>query len=174
MEREFKKDEEMTEENPNDISVEEFEEEENDYIDDGLIDNEELENLQKHFEIQIVRENGGQNSDQDDVEMIQEDYKKEYENFKADGEIYSIAMNDKGLIVLGDGEDTTYFFDLNKKELIKKEKINKDSVTNVSFSNDYKYLATASLDGTVNVYETQDYTIINTLNEGFSDINVYN
>ena len=98
--------------------------------------------------------------------------KGEFENIKTDGEIYSIAMNDKGIIVLGDGEDTTYFIDANKKEIIKKEKLNKDSVTSIDFSNDGKYLVTGSLDGNAHIFETENYSLINTVNGSFSEINV--
>jgi len=34
----------------------------------------------------------------------------DYDNFKADGEIYSIAMTEKGNLIFGDGEDYTYFY----------------------------------------------------------------
>jgi WD40 repeat protein len=162
---------------PDDISVEEIEADDNDF-EEYLVDENEYDNIDKEKDdLQIIVEKVGENlMDVDDKDEHYHDdeevLKKEYDGFKTDGEIYSVAMNDKGIIVIGDGEDTTYFFDANKKELIKKEKINKDSVTDVFFSNDFKFLATASLDGSVNVWETENYTVIKTVNGSFSDINV--
>jgi WD40 repeat protein len=161
-----------TEDQDKSISVEEFEEEENDYYDENLVDNDDLELINKHFDIQIVRGDGTEMDVDEEHEPEHVDFKKEYENFEADGEVYSLGMNDKGICVLGDGEDTTYFYDLNKKELIRKEKFNKDSVVNVAFSNDLKYCATASLDGSVNLFNGDDFTLITTVNGSFSDINV--
>lgn len=158
-------------ENVDELSVEEFEEQENDYIDEGLVDNDELENLQKHFDIQIVKEEKGDPMDMD-VEEEPEIYKKEFEDFETDGEIYSIAINDKGIVAIGDGEDTTYLFDINKKELKMKEKLNKDSVVSVGFSIDNKYLAVASLDGTVNIFDGESFKLLNTVSGPNSDINV--
>ena len=159
------------------LSCEEFEEEENGYEDDNLVSNEELELLNKHFEFQIVREGEGQDQpgeeDHDEME-VEEDLqiKREYEGFLADGEIYSIAMNEKGVLVIGDGEDTTYLFDLNKKETIRKEKMNKDSVIEVSFSCDNKFLVTACLDGTVSIFD-EEFKLLNQVSGSFSDINVF-
>lgn len=170
-----KETENIQQDNDKSISVEEFEEEENEYYDENLVDNDDLELINKHFDIQIVRGDGTEmdvDDGQNEHETEEVIYKKEYENFLADGEIYSLGMNDKGVLVLGDGEDTTYLYDLNKKEIIKKEKFNKDSVVNVAFSNDLKYCATASLDGSVNLFNGEDFTLITTVNGSFSDINV--
>jgi WD40 repeat protein len=163
--------ENQNEKNEDHLSVEEFEGEENDYMDDdNMIDDEELEELNKHFDIQITR---GENQMEVEEEAVAEvEFKREFENFQADGEIYSIAMNEKGVLVVGDGEDSTYIYDLNKKELIRKEKINKDSVVNACFSHDGKYLATASLDGTVNLFDGEEFKLITTVNGSFSEINV--
>lgn len=160
----------------NDVSCEEYEEEDIEYEDDNLVSNEELDILNKHFEFQVVREGEENKGKDEDCEMIDCDEEKiiaqEYQGFNTDGEIYSIAVNDKGTLVIGDGEDTTYFFDLNKKEIIKKEKINKDSVVSVAYSSDYKYLVTACLDGTVNIYDGDSLQLLNTVNGSYSDINV--
>ena len=107
-----------------------------------------------------------------DAEVKHPNMKGEFENIKTDGEIYSIAMNEKGIIVIGDGEDTTYFIDANKKEIIKKEKLNKDSVTSIDVSSDGKYLVTGSLDGNAHIFETENFTVVNTVNGSFSEINV--
>ncbi len=156
------------------LSCEEFEEEDNAYEDDNLVSNEELELLNKHFEFQIVREGEVEAEDQptDEMEVEEEiNFKREYEGFVADGEIYSIAMNEKGVLVIGDGEDTTYVFDVNKKETIRKEKMNKDSVVEVALSCDNKFLATACLDGTVSIFD-EEFKLLNQVNGSFSDINV--
>lgn len=161
-----KKNLEGNEDNVDELSVEEFEEEDIDYYDEGLIDNEVLENL-KNFEIEIDKEKTDKL-----IETHLNDFKREYENFDADGEIYSITVNAKGVIAVGDGADMTYLYDLNKKELIKKEKFNKDSVVCVAFSKDYKYLASASLDGSVNIFNGDNFKVLNTVNGSYSDINV--
>lgn len=151
-----------------DLSIEYYEEEDNAYIDEDLVEIDADEFI-KTGEMNIINEN--QNEDQD-MEVEQEIYKKEFESFKADGEIYSIDINSKGIIVIGDGEENTYLYDVNNKEIIKKEKLNKDSVNFVKYSNDDKYLATASLDGSVNLWNTEDYTIITTVYGSYADINV--
>jgi WD40 repeat protein len=154
-----------------DISIEEFEEDDVVYEDDNLVDNDDIEVIQHHVEFEFVKDGDEMNVD-DEGEPNLIEYPKEFETFVADGEIYSISMNDKGIAVLGDGEDTTYFYDVNKKELLKKEKINKDSVVNLEFSNDYKYVASASLDGSVNIFDGQDFKLLKTFNGSFSEINV--
>jgi WD40 repeat protein len=156
------------------LSVEEFEEEDIDYIDDGLVDNDDIENIQNDFGIPVIKENDDDLEEYSGMEIEEEPFHREFENFRTEGEIYGITMNDKGMIVVGDGEDNTYFYDVNKKELIGKEKFNKDSVIAVSFSNCGKFLATASFDGTVNLFETEEYKLMSTVNGSFSDINVIN
>lgn len=154
-----------------DLSVEEFEEEDIDYEDDYLIDNDEFENLNNNTNTETVK-----GMDDIDMEIVVESQyptvKGEFEEIKTDGEIYSIAMNDKGVIVLGDGEDTTYFIDADKKTIFKKEKMNKDSVSCIDFSNDGKFLVTGSLDGNAHIFETENYTLLTTVNGSFSEINV--
>jgi len=175
-------DENMDDIEVKDLSVEEIEDEDIEYDDDNMIDNEDLEIFQKHnFEFEFTKGDVGMNVNQEGgleggegESAPLEDFNREYEGFITDGEIYSISMNEKGIAVLGDGEDTTYFYDLNKKELIRKEKINKDSVVNAEFSNDLKFVATASLDGSVNIFETEAFKLVNTFNGSFSDINVNN
>ena len=96
----------------------------------------------------------------------------DFENFKAEGEIYSLAMNDKGILIIGDGEEYTYFYDVSMKKLIKKEKFNKDSVNHVKITVDNKYILTSSLDGTVNVFSSDTLELLRTVEGSFSEINV--
>jgi WD40 repeat protein len=96
----------------------------------------------------------------------------EFENFKAEGEIYSLAMNEKGILIIGDGEDYTYFYDISMKKLIKKEKFNKDSVNHVKLTNDGKYILTSSLDGTVNIFSSDTLELLRSVEGSFSEINV--
>lgn len=98
----------------------------------------------------------------------------EFENFKADGEIYSLAMTEKGVLVIGDREEYTYFYDISMKKLLKKEKFNKDSVNQVKITVDGKYVLTASLDGTVNVFSSDTLELLRTVEGSFSEINVLN
>ena len=49
-------------------------------------------------------------------------------------------MNEKGNLIIGDGEDNTYFYDASMKKIIKKEKFNKDSVSHVKITNDGKFI----------------------------------
>lgn len=98
----------------------------------------------------------------------------EFENFKADGEIYSLAMTEKGILVIGDREEYTYFYDISMKKLLKKEKFNKDSVNQVKITVDGKYVLTASLDGTVNVFSSDTLELLRTVEGSFSEINVLN
>ena len=97
--------------------------------------------------------NNMNNNENNDIKNEDEDYHKEYENFKAKGEIYAINFHQSsGTLIIGDGEDTTYFFNLDKKELIREEKLNTDSVNFIKFSADNKYMLTASVDGSINIF----------------------
>ena len=96
----------------------------------------------------------------------------DYDNFKADGEIYSIAMTEKGNLIIGDGEDNTYFYDASMKKLIKKEKFNKDSVSHIKITNDGKCILAGSLDGTVNIFNSETLELIKSVDGSFSEINV--
>jgi WD40 repeat protein len=63
-------------------------------------------------------------------------------------------------------------FNLDSKELVRKEKINTDSVSIVKYSSDMKYLATASLDGLIHLFETSEYKHLRTISDIGSEINV--
>ena len=96
------------------------------------------------------KENEDNNKDNKEEE---ENYHKEYENFKTKGEIYAINFHQEtGTLIIGDGEDTTYFYNLDKKEIIREEKLNTDSVNFIKFSCDKKYMLTASVDGSINIF----------------------
>jgi ribosome assembly protein SQT1 len=153
------------------LSVEEIEEEDNNYDEEYLVDNDDFENHNDDTDMETIKEKD-ENEMEIEVENALPSIKGEFDNIKTDGEIYSIAMNDKGIIVLGDGEDTTYFIDANKKEIIKKEKFNNDSVTCIAFSSDGKFLVTGSLDGNAHIFETENFNLINTVNGSFAEINV--
>ena len=151
-----------------DLSVEEIEEEDNFYIDEGLDEINELED-----------ENQMDIDDQIQIEYVEQskininkDYHKEFETFKAKGEIYSIDLSNNGMLVIGDSCETTYFYDVIKKETIKEEVINTDSISSVKFSFDNKYLVTTGLEGKVNIYETTEYKLIDSISGLCNDINV--
>jgi ribosome assembly protein SQT1 len=109
----------------------------------------------------------------EDADKEEEDYHKEYENFKTKGEIYAINFHQSsGTLIIGDGEDTTYFFNLDKKELIKEEKLNTDSVNFIKFSSDNKYMLTTSVDGSVNIFNvSKNFELINTIKDQDTEIN---
>ena len=92
-------------------------------------------------------ENKNENNNNEIKDEEEEIFHKEYENFSTKGEIYAINFHqESGTLIIGDGEDTTYFYDLSKKEIKREEKLNKDSVNFIKFSFDNKYMLTASVD----------------------------
>jgi WD40 repeat protein len=156
------------------LSIEYLEDEEIELDDDdGLVDNDDIENMNKDLDTIKEKIDDINMDDEEEINIEYENinYKKEFEDFQTEGEIYSIDINDKGIVVIGDGSENTYFYDLDKKELIKKEKINKDSVSCVKFSNDNNYLVTGSLDGTVTIFETKEFTILKIVEGSSSEVN---
>jgi WD40 repeat protein len=152
-----------------DLSVEEIEEEDNQYIDEML---DQLNEEDQKMDV---------DDGQIEAEHIEEErkyiisllaYNKEFENFKAKGEIYSIALSNTGTLAIGDGEETTYFYDVVKKELVKQEILNTDSICHAKVSPDGKYIVTAGLDGKVNIFETVEYKLVDSLTGICNDINV--
>ena len=125
--------------------------------DDNNNNNNNIENLQNN------------DNEKEDTEI----YSKEYPDFQAKGEIYSINFHkDSGTLIIGDGEDTTYFYDLNNKKILKEEKYNKDSVNFIKFSKDNKYMLTASIDGSINIFNTKkNFELIDTITDQDSEIN---
>jgi ribosome assembly protein SQT1 len=124
------------------------------------------------------KDNNGENKMKDDnnnedADKEEEEYHKEYENFKTKGEIYAINFHQSsGTLIIGDGEDTTYFFNLDKKELIKEEKLNTDSVNFIKFSSDNKYMLTTSVDGSVNIFNvSKNFELMNTIKDQDTEIN---
>ena len=117
--------------------------------------------------------NNKENNDNDNDFKEEEDYHKEYENFKTKGEIYAINFHQSsGTLIIGDGEDTTYFYNLDKKELIREEKLNTDSVNFIKFSSDNKYMLTASVDGSINIFNvSKNFELLNTIKDQDAEIN---
>lgn len=72
--------------------------------------------------------------------------------------------------MFGDGEDNISVYDMMNKKLIRKEKFNKDSVTNIKISADLKYLAAGSLDGTVLIFDFETMKLLHQIEGSYSDI----
>ena len=77
-----------------------------------------------------------------------------------------------GILLIGDGEDTFYAYDVVNKKLLKKEKIHTDSVTNVKFSFDGELFVTASLDGIVKIFKSSDFSLLFTIEENKDEVTV--
>ena len=70
------------------------------------------------------------------------------------GEMLSIIKDSRNDLYIKKAKD--------KKELIKEEKLNKDSVNFIKFSNDNKYMLTASVDGSINIFSiSKNFELIN-------------
>ena len=141
---------------------------ENDYLENEQINEDEIieyEEIDKNKEMDLEDENIENVNEEEE-----ENYEKEYPDFKSEGEIYSIGLYNSTLII-GDGEDKTTFYDLDKKQIIKSEKYNKDSVNFIKISNDKKYMITGSIDGTINIFDTNNFNLLNTINDQDSEIN---
>ena len=97
---------------------------------------------------------------------------KNYFDFKTEGEIYSITLsNDDNILIIGDGCDNTYFYNIASKHLIKKLSINKESVSFLSFSHDNNYLISASLDGIIHIFSpSKNYVLLNKINTHSEEI----
>ena len=154
--------------NPEDIQ--EIEEIDKDALKEEMgeeMDVEENINLENNPNNIIENEDNNKDIKEDD------NYHKEYENFKAKGEIYAINFHQSsGTLIIGDGEDTTYFFNLDKKELMREEKLNTDSVNFIKFSSDNKYMLTASVDGSINIFNlSNNFELINTIKDQDTEIN---
>lgn len=91
-------------------------------------------------------------------------YVKHFPDFKSKGEIYSMSLcKDNRTLIIGNGNDETIFYDTVKKEIIKECAYNKESVGFITFSKDYRYLLTASIDGQINLFNSQNFTLISEL-----------
>jgi len=161
--------------NPEDIQ--EIEEIDKDALQAEIGAEMDIEENNNNNNINIQNEDLNNNNDIDnnnnDMKEEEEIYHKEYENFVAKGEIYAINFHkESGTLIIGDGEDTTYFYNLDKKELIREEKLNKDSVNFIKFSYDNKYMLTASVDGSINIFlVSKNFELINTIKEQEAEIN---
>ena len=118
-------------------------------------------------------ENKNENNNNEIKDEEEEIFHKEYENFSTKGEIYAINFHqESGTLIIGDGEDTTYFYDLSKKEIKREEKLNKDSVNFIKFSFDNKYMLTASVDGSINIFlVSKNFSLVNTIKDQDAEIN---
>ena len=128
------------------------------------------ENNNNNIQNEELNNNENNNEIKDEEEEV---FHKEYENFVAKGEIYAINFHKPtGTLIIGDGEDTTYFYNLDKKEIIREEKLNKDSVNFIKFSFDNKYLLTASVDGSINIFLVEkNFELIHTIKDQEAEIN---
>ena len=153
--------------NPEDIQ--EIEEIDKDALKEEI--GEEMD-IEENINFDKEQNNNMENEDKD-IKEEDENYHKEYENFKTKGEIYAINFHqNSGTLVIGDGEDTTYFFNLDKKELIREEKLNTDSVNFIKFSADNKHMLTASVDGSINIFNiSKNFELINTIKDQDTEIN---
>eukprot|EP00003_Mantamonas_plastica_P023773 TRINITY_DN4319_c0_g1_i6.p1 TRINITY_DN4319_c0_g1~~TRINITY_DN4319_c0_g1_i6.p1 ORF type:complete len:322 (+),score=87.45 TRINITY_DN4319_c0_g1_i6:223-1188(+) len=80
------------------------------------------------------------------------------------GPVYCVGLHpSKPLAISGDGDDKAYMWDTDTGETIATIDSHSDTVMAASFSSDGKYAATASLDGTVCVIETETTEVIATL-----------
>ena len=115
------------------------------------------------------------NSDNNEENELKKEeiYHKEYENFQAKGEIYAINFHqESGTLIIGDGENMTYFYNLDKKELIKEQKLNTDSVNFIKFSFDNKYMLTSSVDGSINIFlVSKNFELIDNIKDQEAEIN---
>lgn len=120
----------------------------------------------------------GSSKNEEDIKMIEkfakDIKKKEYPEFIANGEIYSIALlQEKGIAIVGDGEEYTYLYNIESKTLITKEKFHKDSVIAVKVSSDGKYFLTASMDGTACIFDTESLKVVTTVEGSNEEIMVF-
>ena len=154
--------------NPEDIQ--EIEEIDKDALKEEM--GEEMD-VEENINIENNQNNIIENEDNNKDLKEDDNYHKEYENFKTKGEIYAINFHqNSGTLIIGDGEDTTYFFNLDKKELMREEKLNTDSVNFIKFSSDNKYMLTASVDGSINIFNvSNNFELINTIKDQDTEIN---
>ena len=91
--------------------------------------------------------------DENQKESEEDNFPKEYPSFTSPGEIYSIAFHPpSNTLIIGDGEDTTTFFNLSSKTIISQSKYsNTDSINFLKFSIDLSLLISTSLDGSISI-----------------------
>lgn len=86
--------------------------------------------------------------------------------------VFSLSIHPKNenLLLSGACDDRAILWDVKEKKSIKVFQDHKDTVVEVAFSYDGKYFATASLDGTINVYVTKTRALHKTLDGPGGDI----
>eukprot|EP00340_Litonotus_pictus_P009078 CAMPEP_0170521216 /NCGR_PEP_ID=MMETSP0209-20121228/6528_1 /TAXON_ID=665100 ORGANISM="Litonotus pictus, Strain P1" /NCGR_SAMPLE_ID=MMETSP0209 /ASSEMBLY_ACC=CAM_ASM_000301 /LENGTH=479 /DNA_ID=CAMNT_0010807933 /DNA_START=44 /DNA_END=1483 /DNA_ORIENTATION=+ len=83
--------------------------------------------------------------------------KNEFPEFEAEGEIYSTDLHEKkGIMLLGDGEENLYIYNIEEKKVVRKEKLHKDSVISAKFSQDKTFFLTASMDGVIKIFNGEN------------------
>ncbi len=110
-------------------------------------------------------------------EKNKEDQKPEkienyFPNFISSGEIYSIILHNDKTLIIGDGEDKTYFYDIKKKNILSEQKLNKESISFLKLSYDIKYLISTSNNGEIILFSpSENFKIINKINDNEKEIN---
>ena len=68
--------------------------------------------------------------------------------------VYSIDINNTDTIIIsGDGDNHAYLWKVEDGSIIAKLANHKDTVLQVAFNHNYKYIATAGMDGIINIYK---------------------
>lgn len=180
--------------NSNKMEVEEYSDDE-DYDYDKLLE-EADKNIDVEFydgedpfvydDIIVEEDNNNTNMLEEESFKNDEDYKKMIErkskimnhafpDFEAEGEIYSIDVHDKlGKLIIGDGEEYTYLYDIENKKTISKSKVNKDSIISVKFSFDKNLCLTASMDGVIRIFKSENQELLHTIDDINEEIMVSN
>jgi len=79
--------------------------------------------------------------------------------------VYSVALHENWA-ASGGGDDLGYVWDVRNGEMIMKLDGHTDSVTNVEFSSDGKYLATGGMDGQVRIWSVEEKKLVIALEGG--------
>ncbi len=123
-----------------------------------------------------------QNNIQEDESLNDEDYKKmlerkklievnAFQGFEAEGEIYSVALDEKNKVILvGDGEEYFYRLNLEDNSLSFKEKTCKDSIISIKYSFDKSIFLVASMDGQIKIYDGTDLKLIVSIEDNSDEI----
>lgn len=133
--------------------------------DDELIDvkEEEMTNDDESFK-----------NDEDYKQMLERKEKIEvnaFPNFEAEGEIYSIGIDEgRKTVLVGDGEENFYRINLENNEVEVKEKLFKDSIISIKYSYDKSLFLVASIDGTIKVFDSNDFSIVSEVNDNSDEI----
>jgi len=85
--------------------------------------------------------------------------------------VYSVALHDNWAAT-GGGDDLGYVWDVKTGEMIMKLDGHTDSVTNVGFSSDGRFLATGGMDGQVRIWSVEEKKLVVAL-EGGTEVMVH-